>query len=140
MINWPAARDTARDCELHKTCEAAVNELESRPTPVFASPSPPSPVSPSVLNVTSELFDDKGNLSISKMLDARDRHQSGTKTRSERTLVLDPKFDETKAAAKVLTNQEDVFTLTTLSVKEGSHRVRVAHANPCKRSVLGFVL
>ena len=29
---------------------------------------------------------------------------------------------------KALTNQEDVFTLMTLSVKEGSHQVHVAHA------------
>jgi hypothetical protein len=41
---------------------------------------------------------------------------------------FDPKFNETKAAAKALTDQDDVFTLTTLSVKEGSHRVRVAQA------------
>ena len=79
-------------------------------------------------SVSSELFDDKGKLSISKMLDTRDCHQSGTKTCSERTLVLDPKFDETKAATKALTDQEDVFMLMTLSMKEGFHRVHVAQA------------
>lgn len=127
-----AARDATRDCELHKNYEATVSELESQPTCLFAGPPVPpllSPVSASILNVDSELFDDKGNLSISRMLDARDGHQSGTKTRSERTLVLDPKFDKAKVTAKAFADENpDVFTLTTLSVKEGSHRVRVAQA------------
>jgi hypothetical protein len=127
-----AARDTARDCELHMQYVTTVNKLESRPTPVFAGPPLPplpSPISIRVLKVDSELFDDKGNLSISKMLDARDRHQSGTKTRSECVLELDPKFDQVKATKIALTEQNpDVFTLTTLLVKEGSHRVRVAQA------------
>ena len=38
---------------------------------------PPLPVSMPALKVDSELFDARGNLSISNMLDARDRHQSG---------------------------------------------------------------
>ena len=47
----------------------------------------------------------------------------------ECTLVLDPKFDKAKATAKAPADENpDVFTLTTLSVKEGSHRVRVAQA------------
>lgn len=77
----------------------------------------------------SGLFDDKEILSISRMLNARDGHQSGTKTCSEHTLVLDPKFDKAKATTKALADDNpNVFTLTTLSVKEGSHRVHVAQA------------
>jgi hypothetical protein len=104
---------------------ATINEPESRPTPVFAGPPlppPSSPISIPVLKVDSELFDDKGSLSISKMLDARDRHQSDTKTRSERVLELDPKFDQVKATRIALAAEQnpDVFALTALSVKEES--------------------
>jgi len=72
--------------------------------------------------VDSKLFDDKGSISISKMLDACDRHQSDTKTHSERVLELDPKFNQVKATRIGLTAEQnpDVFALTTLSVKEES--------------------
>jgi hypothetical protein len=129
-----AARDTARDCELHDQYTATVDELESRPPPVFAGPPPPPPpppisISTPTIKVDSEILDGKGKLCLAKMLDTRDRHQSGTKTRSERVLELDVKFDRTKAATRSVAGQNpDNFKLTTLSVKEGSHRVRVAQA------------
>jgi len=44
------------------------------------------------------------------------------KTRSERVLELDTKFDQKKATAKTLADQNpDLFTLTTLLAKEGFH-------------------
>jgi hypothetical protein len=48
----------------------------------------------------------------------------------ECVLELDPKFDQVKATRIALAAEQnpDMFALTTLSVKEGSHRVCVAQA------------
>ena len=63
---------------------------------------------------------------ILKMLDAREMHQSGTSVRSERILAVDSKFDKGKRKPVEDDTSDDVFKLSKLSVKEGSHRVRVA--------------
>jgi hypothetical protein len=78
----------------------------------------------------SELFDENGKLLVSKMLGARETHQSGTSLRSERIFAVDTKFDKARAKAKAKATKDadsdDVIKLNNLSVKEGSHRVRVA--------------
>ena len=80
------------------------------------------PSSGAVLILESELFDNENKLSIAKMLEARDRHQSGTTIWSEHILELDPKFDK----PRLITDDPDIVKLRTLSIKEGSHRVCVA--------------
>lgn len=122
-----AARDAARYAELCEQYDATVAESQTQPTLVFIGPSlppvPPPSLSP-VLVLNSELFDNSGKLSILNILDSRSRHQSGTTTRSERVLELDPKFSKAKATTDG--KDAEVTKLTSLSVKEGSHRVRVA--------------
>ena len=63
------------------------------------------------------------------MLDARKKHQSGTSMRSEHILAMDTKFDKARVKAKATgddSDDSDIIKLNNLSVKEGSHRVRVA--------------
>ena len=131
-----AARDAARYSELCEQYDKTVQESESQSQdsqsaltivgpplpPLVHPPSPP----PSVLILKSDLFDDHGNLSILKMLDAREMHQSGTSVRSEHILAVDSKFDKGKRKPVKDDTSDDVFKLSKLSVKEGSHRVRVA--------------
>ena len=57
-----------------------------------------------------------------KMIEAHDRHQSGTTTQSEHILKLNPKFDK----PQMIADDPNVVKLRTLSIKEGSHRVHVA--------------
>ena len=92
-------------------------------SPPLPPPAPP-PLS-SVLILKSELFNDCGNLSILKMFDAREMHQSRTSVRSERVSAVDSKFDKGKGKP-IGDTSDDVFMLSKLSTKEGSHRVRVA--------------
>ncbi|EMD33802.1 hypothetical protein CERSUDRAFT_76503 [Gelatoporia subvermispora B] len=70
---------------------------------------------------SSELTDSLGKISIKCLLDARTRHQSGTSTRSERVVILDPKF-----AMPQLASLMSEAPKTKLSIKEASHRVRIA--------------
>ena len=88
----------------------------------------PQKASSSVLILKSELFDGDGKLAVSKMLDVREKHQSGTSVRSERILAVDTKFDKARANTKASedTDSDDIIKLSNLSVEEGSHRVRVA--------------
>ena len=60
------------------------------------------------------------------MLDAREMHQSGTSVQSERVLAVDSKFNRGKGKPVEDDTADDVFKLSKLSTKEGSHRVRMA--------------
>lgn len=87
------------------------------PLPLPPPPPPPSAstqpfISPVLL---SQLFDEK-KISVQRMVDVRIKNQSGTATRSERVVMLDPKF-----ALGRLNNPD-----SKMSMREGSHHVRVA--------------
>jgi hypothetical protein len=53
---------------------------------------PPSPYS--VLILKSELLDGNGKLAVLKVLDVREKHQSGTCVRLEYILAVNTKFDK----------------------------------------------
>ncbi|KAH9896025.1 hypothetical protein C8Q73DRAFT_789805 [Cubamyces lactineus] len=74
-----------------------------------ARPSPAADV------YSSKIIDNNNRVNVQRMLDLRQDHQSGTSTRSERTIKLDPKFTINR-----LNNLE-----SKLSVREASHHVRV---------------
>jgi hypothetical protein len=73
-----------------------------------------------------KLFDNHGNLSILKMLDAWKMHQFGTSVHSEHILAVDSKFDKGKWKPVEDDTSDNVFKLSKLSMKEGSHQVCVA--------------
>ena len=77
---------TVKEAEAQDTVQAVVLTV---PLPPPATPS--SGASRAVLFLEGKLFDDENKLSMAKMIEARDRHQSGTTTRSERVLELDPR-------------------------------------------------
>ena len=90
---------------------------ESQPSVIVVGPPLPlhaPPPSSSVLVLKSKLFDGNGKLVVSKMLDVREKHQSGTSVRSERILAVDTKSDEARTKAKA--TEDD-----NLSIKEQSH-------------------
>ena len=77
---------------------------------------------------TSAILDQDGRVLVSLMLRTRQKHQSGTAVKSERVIALDPKY--------ALSRLDGVMTGTDaerkprekgkMSVKEASHRVRIA--------------
>jgi hypothetical protein len=67
----------------------------------------------------SDLLDDKGTVTITRMLDARRKLQSQTSTHSERTAELDAKF----ALRKVT---DEVGKVPKMTSQEASQRVRIA--------------
>jgi len=97
----------------NNTTLRTVKEAEAQDTVqavVLTVPLPP-PATPSSGASRAVLF-----------LETRDRHQSGTTTRSERVLELDPKFDK----PRMIADDPNVVKLRILSIQEGSHPVRVA--------------
>lgn len=91
-----AAHNMAWYSELCKQYNAIVKESQDQPPTVFIGPPlPPTllPLPASLLVLESELFDSNRKLSISKILDACDCHQSGTTVCSEHVLELNVKFD-----------------------------------------------
>ena len=124
-----AARDAAWYSELCEQYNKTVQESESQSQDSQSAliiVGPPLPPLPSVLMLKRKLFDNHGNLSILKMLDAWKMHQFGTSVHSEHILAVDSKFDKGKRKPVKDDTSDDVFKLSKLSVKEGSHRVRVA--------------
>ncbi|OBZ71643.1 hypothetical protein A0H81_08835 [Grifola frondosa] len=133
-----AAHDTARYAALSEDYEDTLSELPvdggELPLAVTAEVvAPPSIIAstasdPTILEaqldaespLMSELLDEKNKVSVSLMLAMREHHQSGTRTRSERVIMLDPKF-----ALKRLEALDKNQPTAKLSVREGSHRVRV---------------
>ncbi|KAL6297866.1 hypothetical protein BKA93DRAFT_820633 [Sparassis latifolia] len=113
--------------------EESLSELEKRPsddvclpdiTVALPAATSASPTSGSISNpvLCSEIFDNGDKISISAMLALRKWHQSGTMTRSEQVVVIDPKF--------VLCRLKDVEAglLGKMSVHKASHCVRIVQA------------
>ncbi|KDQ56779.1 hypothetical protein JAAARDRAFT_207846 [Jaapia argillacea MUCL 33604] len=120
------ARDAARYAALAEDYEESVEEA-AKVIPIL-TPGPPIPSIPPPSSTdqtgqtaaTSKLLDATGRISVGAMLAARERNQSGTATRSERVIQLDPKF----ALHRVLHgNKADGSD--KLSIREASHRVRI---------------
>ncbi|CDO76768.1 hypothetical protein BN946_scf185028.g19 [Trametes cinnabarina] len=65
---------------------------------------------------TSQFLDDSNKINIQKMIELRQAHQSGTSTRSERVVQIDPKF-----AISRIEKPE-----AKMSIREASHVLRVA--------------
>jgi hypothetical protein len=78
-------------------------------------------LTPTPLAVTSKILDGNGKASVHRILKYRDTLQSGTTARSEQVIKLNPKFIIDSNAE--LDASEDA---KKLSVKEASHRVRIA--------------
>jgi hypothetical protein len=126
-----AALDTSRYAGLCADFDATIAEARpqnsvestSSSSPVFADIATTAPP-PSNLVLTSKILDKHGALSIRLMLNMRELHQSGTGTRSQRTIKLDPKFTKRNK----LVEADDAEKKMRLSIQEASHRVRVVQA------------
>jgi hypothetical protein len=122
-----AALDSARYAHLCEEYETALAHYrESRDPPASSLPQPPIPTPfpvpiPVLGTLKSEILDSFDKISIEKMLDVRKRHQSGTSTRSERAVRLDPKF-----VAKEGANPEQEGKEPKARIKELAHRTRIA--------------
>jgi hypothetical protein len=126
-LTGAAAYNTARYsvdalCEDFGEAVTGFNE-----TPKFCGPPLPnsSSVTPSPTTAHtapkchSDLLDDKGTVTITRMLDARRKLQSQTSTNSEWTVELDAKF----ALRKVT---DEVGKIQKMTSQEASQRVRIA--------------
>lgn len=89
--------------------------------PALAPPSVPTDIS-----LKSELVDDKGKISIACMLQVRRKLQSGTTTKSERVVRIDPKFALRRATD--VTDPKDENGKLKMTTQEASQRARVAQA------------
>jgi len=129
-----AAKDAARYlalCEEHDAlldkAENLKSSVEDCPVSGFIGPtiapraSALLPSTPMPLAVTSKILDGNGKASVHRILKYRDTLQSGTTARSEQVIKLNPKFIIDNNAE--LDASEDA---KKLSVKEASHRVRIA--------------
>lgn len=125
-----AALDAARYAGLCSDFDATVEDAREQVGPETATMSTdiittaPAPPPPSTPILTSQILDRDGALSIRLMLRMRALHQSGTGTRSERAIKLDPKFTKPKE----LVGADDAEKKLKLSIQEASHRVRIAQA------------
>jgi len=110
-------------CDKYKTALQESHDAWESDFPIPPpAPSPPAPTtSPTIDAFRSEILDALGRVSIDKMVDLRQRHQSGTSTRSECAVRLDPKFDKQKPAD----DDPDKDSLKH-RIKELSHRVHIA--------------
>ncbi|EIW56114.1 uncharacterized protein TRAVEDRAFT_50602 [Trametes versicolor FP-101664 SS1] len=140
-----AAGYTARYAALSEDFDAAIQEVSAASDPTLSTlceatsplpivtavpkpfigplppPIPPSPSTPSELmdalspKLGSRILDDNNKVVVQSMLDIRVKNQSSTRTRSERVVMLDPKF----ALSRLSKPNEK------MSMREGSHHVRV---------------
>jgi hypothetical protein len=128
-----AAKDAARYSALCEEHDVLVEELEKSSTedrlagafigPPMAPQVSTSLVLPSIpLAITSKILDGNGKASVRLILQYRDTLQSGTTARSEQVINLNPKF-VIEGPDTELNTSEDA---KKLSVKEASHRVRIA--------------
>ncbi|KAI0349019.1 hypothetical protein OH77DRAFT_1415677, partial [Trametes cingulata] len=91
------------------------------PPPAISSSSSTTVGLPELPVISSKILDNDHRVIVQKMLDLRAEHQSGTTTRSERVIMLDPKFKLSR-----LQNPD-----LKMSVREASHHVRIAQELAC---------
>ena len=128
-----AARDAARYAALCTDVEGGIEAGSLRETDInLPSPHPLPPltiVSQTELPVddikTSQLLHhSSGKASVKDILDSRRAWQSGTTTKSERVVIVNPKFSTLK---QVLDSEKEPEEDTKkLSIKEAAHRLRIA--------------
>jgi hypothetical protein len=105
---------------------------EARTAPAIIPLNSPLPVSVPAMEVSvdlelkSELADDNGKISIDRMLQVRRKLQSGTTTKSERVIRVDPKFALRRATD--ITDPRDEDGKVKMTTQEASQRVRVVQA------------
>lgn len=122
-----AARDAARMSALCEDYEAVLEE--ARTAPALVPLNSPSLVSVPITQVSvdlelkSELVDGNGKISIDRMLQVRRKLQSGTTTKSERVIRIDPKFALRRATD--ITDPRDEDGKVKMTTQEASQRVRV---------------
>ncbi|KAJ7837146.1 hypothetical protein B0H13DRAFT_1912627 [Mycena leptocephala] len=111
----------------------AVEEAESDPV-VFGPPLPPSlPVTSGVtepavsipFNPRSEIIDGDGKLSIALMVQARLHWQSGTTTRSQKTLRIDSKYAISRISRAAGQDNDEDTEPERMTHQEASQRVRI---------------
>ncbi|KAF8169334.1 hypothetical protein K438DRAFT_1774346 [Mycena galopus ATCC 62051] len=125
-ITAAATLDTARYsalCQDYDTFRAELGEPladadVSSLIPKAASIAPAKPSGPFV----SKILDAQGKVSIKLMVNYKKALQAGTTTHSERVVSLNPKF----ALAQVAREADTEGKVPAMSIKEASHRVRIA--------------
>jgi hypothetical protein len=81
---------------------------------------------PAVVSLPSEIIGDDGKLSIDRMLQTRRKLQSGTTTKSERTVRLNPKFALRRVTD--VTNPINTDGKVKMTLQEAAQRTRIAQA------------
>lgn len=126
-IVWASA-DATRESVLYDACEEltrtveALPILEVLPAPIF--PLRSTAVKPDCTALESAILS-QGKLSIKQMLMARQSHQSVTSVKSQRTIMLDPKFQ--RAIEDTEKEMEGAAAKAKkMTIREASHRVRLA--------------
>jgi len=124
-----AAKDAARYSALCEEHDALLDELEKSSTEdmrTFVGPAIAPRISTSLPlppTITTRILDGNGKASMHRILKYRDTLQSGTTARSEQIIKLNPKF-VIEGNAEVDASED----AKKISVKEASHRVRIAQA------------
>lgn len=128
-----AAHGAARMSALCDDYEAVLEEARTAPaiaplnipSPLLVQPTQ-GPVVPMDLELKSELVDDDGKISINRMLQVRRKLQSGTTTKSERVVRVDPKFALRRATD--ITDPRDEGGKLKMTTQEAAQRARVVQA------------
>ncbi|KAH9853326.1 hypothetical protein C2E23DRAFT_859281 [Lenzites betulinus] len=118
------ARYAARYAALSEDYESTLLELPDEPTPVkFPAPALTPPVKqtagPAHQPLVSEILDTNKKVSVAAIVSLREKHQSGTSTRSERVIAIDQKF----ALGRLLNPEKNI-----MSIRQVSHHLRVFQA------------
>jgi hypothetical protein len=134
------AQLTARYSALCEDLDNTITQSNDYPLPLatphahtpYGPEVPPSLDIPSERKIHSHVLDSSGKVSVTKMLESRRVMQSGTTTKSERVVQLDPKFALRRvheSAEKVHNNETEIDRETAskekLKASEASHRVRL---------------
>ncbi|KAJ7243493.1 hypothetical protein C8J57DRAFT_1243438 [Mycena rebaudengoi] len=124
-----AAHDAARYSALCEDYDDAVRAAETAPV-VFGPPPPPLPTAaapiPTPVSLRSNLIDDSGKLSVTLILKAQLQLQSGTTTRSEKTVQIDSKYALGRISRGIGLEGDDDTNPEKMTHQEASQLTRIA--------------
>lgn len=128
MAAESAAQDVACLSALYDNYDNVLQEVSTAspiiPLPVWEVSNSQGVQEPLIVSLQSEIMDDDGKLSIDHMLQMRCRLQSGTTTKSNHTVWMDPKF--------ALWCVTDIISPTEV---DGKHKMTYQEASQCTHVV-----